>query len=257
MPKLIISILCISLFLCNDTFCDGTNSEEVVVEIPKPTISAMAAVKITNHNYLILGTHGGFKIYNVDNPISPVKESEIIRYGMVTEIETDGNYAYFAIVYPFDYDIRELLIVDISRPKKPKVIDLFPIFKDEVDFCVKDKYIYEADGHSELLNVFQMSKNRKKIVNIAEIKIGGYVNSVVINGDTLFVENDVNASCFNIRDRRTPQYIEKKKIGYVNKIKMQTEVININGYTYTHKRVTNYNACDSLSDKSYIVIRKM
>jgi len=105
-----------------------------------------------NYVYLVENTFHNIQIINIVNPLSPVWAgsyiSPIPEHGYLSKICIDGNYAYFAMIVYYDWNVYQyfLEIADISNPANPSYLCRFLQEREINDIVINDNYAYLAIG---------------------------------------------------------------------------------------------------------------
>ncbi len=127
---------------------------------------------VTDQNFI---AQHNLRIFNVDNPSSPIQLSSISLYNYVNELYVSGNIAYLLIA-------KDLLLIDVNNPSAPHSISTFTTTANCTSIFVNGTTAYLTSQNLKVIDV----TNPSFPTLLSEIKAGAY-------GDAIADESNIYA----------------------------------------------------------------
>ena len=176
------------------------------------TIDTPTDVVSVSGNYAYLGGDGNFQILDINRPEKPEVLAVLALSGIVEDIIIDGNYAFVA---GGGSRYGEMLIMDISNPQAPVIVDDAEAiaFNKAVDVTGKYEFTlkllwYGETGPTDYRLVVSDISNPTEPVEVATLQGRGPATDVVINGHYAYIaDNSSSLQVIDISNPLKPVYI--------------------------------------------------
>lgn len=103
------------------------------------TCEALAIDTVGDIAYIAAGVQG-FVILNISDPLNPIELGHYELEGIIGGIDVQGDLAFIT-----DGDLKRLVVLNISNPSNPTILQQCGNFHTAFDVCVSDNYAYIAD----------------------------------------------------------------------------------------------------------------
>ena len=134
---------------------------------------ALAIETIGDIAYIAAGVQG-FITLNISDPLNPIELGHYEPGGIIGGIDVQGDLAFIT-----DGDQKRLMVLNISDPTKPTILQQCGNFNIAFDVCVSDNYAYVADfeGGLRIIQIWGDQRNDNQTDNPIVI---GYDNALGI-----------------------------------------------------------------------------
>lgn len=123
---------------------DGVPEPISILHAPAAPRSALQVTDLPNGSKLLAGIGaGGLQVYDVTDPMAPVKTATFDTPGQASGLALRGQLAYVA-----DGE-SGLQVVDLSDPTAPRITASFPTDRPARDVAVSDSLVLVVAGQSE------------------------------------------------------------------------------------------------------------
>jgi len=198
------------------------------------TIELATGLTLSGNVAFIACRHAGVELIDISDPKSP-KHLSTLRVGEAQSLAADGRFMYIGV-----WATRELVIADVSDPRKPVQVSrtLMDGYGDGV--AIRGDIAYAATGHHSSgsgkvrpapgqpgfatghgLEIFDVS-DRAKPRLLSRVKLpkfyGLYMDTwrVRLSGDLAFVNDTYNGVfVLNVADPRAPRFLAHKQLPVV------------------------------------------
>jgi hypothetical protein len=175
---------------------------------------------VGDYAYLAMWTDG-LRIADVSDPANPRLVGEAgydsLPYGLALRLEVADGVAYLADggmepevpleEFPLDYEAKPaeagVLIVDVAKPTKPKVLTRIFTPGEAFGVAVEGTQLYVADGSA--LRLYDVSDpSRPKALGVLKAKDEQSFRDVAASGTTVYVADEGTPPYIHIVDARNP-----------------------------------------------------
>lgn len=152
-------------------------------------------------NYAFIGQGDNiqnFVIYNVADIINPLEIGRLNIAAKILSIGIANNYAYLGT------DANQILVVDISDPTSPKLVNSYRTSGSTVDIAVSGNYAYSVMGKTLLISDIS---NPSAPRSISSYYTTDYANDVAVAGNYAYIaDSDNGLVIVNVTNPAVPTF---------------------------------------------------
>lgn len=231
MMKLIVKI--IIMVVCFFVVALGNISFDKIGSWSLARCYSVSFDSISSHNYAVVGTDSSVVIINVDNPITPIKVSEINCGGKVSKVVCNNN-----IVCAL-FDSTRLRLIDITIPNAPILtshIDSIslPIDKiiDKLNFAIMNKYLLVVNQQKLFMFNIENLSLPKMVWNA--FTDGHVPNDITVQGDYAYLAFSYyqEIRVLDLTNPSNPVFVADNGLGVSYPWYYPTTIYAKNGYAF-------------------------